>query len=305
MPSVSPSSPNADLPLWLRLLARLPFGSLYALAAALALLLRYVLHYRVSVARSNLQRSFPDLPPRRIESILNDYYRRLGQIIAECLKLATISAEELRQRVIITNLHLLQREIDAGRSVILLAAHLGNWEWQLQGTAVQIQSPIDAAYKPLHGARSNRLLLQLRSRFGARMVAAKKLMRVVARSRGAVHVVALMADQIPASSSGRHWLNFLGRETAFYPGPGEIARLTGYTALFAGMRRCSRGHYEITFQPLATAGEPCEPQAFTARYAQLLEAQIRQDPANWMWSHRRWKLAPPVATTAAGQAASG
>lgn len=293
MSSVSPHSHDAPLPLWLRTLARLPFGVLYTLAALLSVLLRYLLRYRVKVARSNLRRCFPDLTAAQIETILNDYYWRLGQIVVECLKLATITAEELRQRVSVTNLQLVQHEVDAGRSVILLAAHLGNWEWQLQGVAVRIQSPIDAAYKPLHGARADRMLLQLRSRFGARMVAAKKLVRTVARSRGQVHVVALMADQIPSSSSGRHWLRFLGRETAFYPGPGEIARMTGYTALFARMRRCGRGRYEITFEPVVSAGEQIEPQTCTARYAQLLEAQIRQDPANWIWTHRRWKLAPP------------
>lgn len=296
MTSESARGSNSTMPLWIRALSRLPFWLLYALAAVLSLLLRYVLRYRIGVARTNLQRSFPDLAPARIESILNSFYWRLGQIVVECLKLVSISADDLRRRVTFTNLPLVQREIDAGRSVILLAAHLGNWEWQLQGVVVQLQTPIDAAYKPLHGARANRTLLQLRSRFGARMVAAKKLVRVVARSRSQIHVVALMADQNPASSDGRHWLTFLGRETAFYPGPGEIARMTGYPTLFASMRRRCRGHYEITFHPVVAAGEQLEPEAFTARYARLLEAQIQADPANWIWTHRRWKLAPAAAT---------
>jgi KDO2-lipid IV(A) lauroyltransferase len=104
-----------------------------------------------------------------------------------------------------------------------------------------------------------------------------------------------MADQIPASSGGRHWLAFFGRATAFYPGPGEIGRMTGYAAFFTSMHRTARGHYEMTLHPVAAAGERLEPEVFTARYAQLLEAQIRAAPSDWMWTHRRWKLAPPVA----------
>ncbi|HEY3809675.1 MAG TPA: lysophospholipid acyltransferase family protein [Steroidobacteraceae bacterium] len=283
------------VPLWLRACSRLPFGLLYALATALCFLLRYVLRYRVRVARANLRGCFPELPPERIEAILNSYYRSLGQIVAECIKLATMSSDELRRRVQLPNLELLARELAAGRSVILLAAHLGNWEWQLQGTTVRSDVPIDAAYKPLHSAGADELLLRVRSRLGARMVPAKKLVRVVARARGQLHIVALMADQIPASSAGRHWVSFFGRPTAFYPGPAEIARMTGYVAMFAGMQRTSRGHYEISFEPLARAGEVLAPEAFTARYAQLLEAEIRRDPANWIWTHRRWKLAPPQA----------
>ena len=285
------------MPLWLRVLARLPFGVLYFLGALLSLLLRYVLRYRVGVARSNLRACFPEFDARRIDAVLNSYYRRLGEIIAECLKLASLSADELRQRVRFTNIGLVQSELSAGRSVILLAAHLGNWEWQLQGIVVHSSTPVDAAYKPLHSATADGVLLQLRSRLGARMIPAKKLVRAVARNRNQVHMVALMADQIPSSSAGRHWVQFLGRATAFYPGPGEIAHMTGYATVFAGMRRVRRGYYEITFERVLAAGERLEPEAFTARYAQLLEASIRLDPPNWIWTHRRWKLAPPPATS--------
>jgi KDO2-lipid IV(A) lauroyltransferase len=197
------------------------------------------------------------------------------------------------RRVLIPNLAELRAETAAGRSIIFLAAHLGNWEWQLQGIMVQLGVPIDAAYKPLHLASADRAVLLLRSHFGARMVAAKKLLRVVARHRHQVHAIALMADQIPMSSgSGRHWLTFLGQPTAFYPGPAEIAHATGYATYFPCMRRLSRGYYELYFAPMTAAGERLESEAFTARYARVLEAQIRSDPANWMWSHRRWKLTP-------------
>jgi KDO2-lipid IV(A) lauroyltransferase len=292
------------MPLWLRALARLPFGVLYALGALGSLLLRYVLHYRVRIARDNLRRCFPEFDAQRIDDILNSYYRSVGQIAVEILKLATLSADQLRQRVRFTNIELVQDQLSSGRSVILLAAHLGNWEWQLQGIAVLSGGvPIDAAYKPLHGATADRLLLQLRSRFGARMIPAKKLVRTVARGRNQLHMVALMADQIPSSSAGRHWVQFLGRPTAFYPGPGEIARMTGYATVFAAMHRRSRGFYEITFERVQDAGEQLEPAAFTARYAALLEAQIRRDPPNWIWTHRRWKLAPPpAAAITAGEA---
>lgn len=283
------------LPPWLRALGRLPLGLLYACGALLAFLLRHVLHYRVRIARENLRRCFPDYDPARISTVLDDYYRRLGQILAECLKLPGMRVEELRERVRFANLEVVQRELDAGRSVILLAAHLGNWEWQLQGIVAHTGTPVDAAYKPLHSRAADHALLALRSRFGARMVPAKKLVRAVARARGQLHLVALMADQIPSSSAGRHWVTFLGRETAFYPGPGEIARMTGYATVFAGMRRVRRGYYEISFQAVSQAGEKPEPEQLTRRYAQLLETEIRADPANWIWTHRRWKLAPPSA----------
>lgn len=289
------NSATYPLPRSVSLLARLPFGVLYTLTHALAWVLRYLLRYRLQVVRGNLQRCFPQLAPAALDQIVNRYYRHLGEVAAEVIKLGSLSADELRERVRFPNLELLQQETQAGRAAILVAAHLHNWEWQLQGIAVHLGVPIDAAYKPLRGAWADRALLALRSRFGARMVSAKQLPRAIARHRSQVRIIALMADQVPASTDRRHWLRFLGSPTAFYPGPALIARTTGYATFFAATRRVARGRYEIRFERMTAAQERLDPQTFTACYAHLLEAQIRADPPGWLWSHRRWKIAPPIA----------
>jgi lauroyl/myristoyl acyltransferase len=55
---------------------------------------------------------------------------------------------------------------------------------------------------------------------------------------------------------------------------------------------------------MAAAGERLDPEVFTQRYARMLELQIRADPADWMWTHRRWKLAAPLPLTPGTQVAS-
>ena len=55
----------------------------------------------------------------------------------------------------------------------------------------------------------------------------------------------MVADQEPTTSEHKHWTRFLNRETAFYMGAEEIARVTRYPAFFVGMRRVSRGFYEM------------------------------------------------------------
>jgi KDO2-lipid IV(A) lauroyltransferase len=302
MPKDTPNQPLAavqgKIALWLRLLAGLPWGVLYAITGALAWVMRYVLRYRLHVARDNLQRCFPDLPGAEIERLLTLHYRQLGQVMAEFIKLARLSAAELSARVAMVNLAGVQAETQAGRAVLLLGAHHCNWEWSLHGVALQVGVPMEAAYKPLHSAAADRQLRLLRERFGARLIAAKKMLREVARRRHEVRAVAMIADQVPASSDGRLWLHFLGRETAFYPGPAQLARSTGYAAFFAAMTRTGRGQYQIEFQPVCAAGERLEPEAFTARYAERLETLIRANPADWTWTHRRWKLRRPEEPTA-------
>ena len=176
------------------------------------------------MARENLQRCFPERSKAEIDALLNAYYRQLAQVAVEFLKMAGMSAEQMQARLRPLNFERVRAETAAGRSVILLAAHQCNWEWALQGTTMQLDVPVDAAYKPLHGAASDRELRKLRVRFGAHLIAAKRLVREVVQRRRQIeaHAVALLADQAPTSSQGRHWLTFLGRDTAFYPG---LARL--------------------------------------------------------------------------------
>lgn len=279
------------MPLWIRALSWLPLPLLYALMGSLAWLVRYVLRHRVSQVRANLSACFPELDRERIEGILNASYRNLAQVAAEFIKMARLSAEQLRDRVRTSHFEPVLAQIAAGHSVLLLSSHQCNWEWALQGTALNLPVPISAAYKPLHSDRADAQLRRLRARFGVHLVAAKRLAREVIRHRRELRAVGIMADQMPSSSGGRHWLTFLGRDTAFYPGPAEIARMTGFAAYFIAMRRIRRGHYELEAQAIAGADEQLEPQTFTARYAERIEQQIRRDPSNWMWLHRRWKFA--------------
>jgi KDO2-lipid IV(A) lauroyltransferase len=282
-------------------LSKLPFGVLYRLTAAIMWLLRRVFRFRVEVARDNLRRCFPDRSESEIDALLGDYYRNLAEVAAECIKTADLSADQLRSHLHVHNVERVNAETRAGRSVLLLGAHQCNWEWTLQVTVLFLGVQVEAAYKPLHSERFDRELRTLRCRYGAHLIAAKRLVREIVRRRGELHAVALHADQMPSSSGRRQWLTFLGRETAFYPGPAEIARITGYAAFFVPLRRLSRGHYHADFVPLCAAGERADVAVFTERYARLVEEMIRANPADWTWVHRRWKSAPP-AELAAGQA---
>jgi KDO2-lipid IV(A) lauroyltransferase len=281
------------LPLWLRALSRLPWGALYAIGAFLALIAYRVLRYRLSVVRANIAASFPELAPVERRTLERRYYRGLGELLAEVVKAATIGRAELLRRVSLPNLELLRGELEAGRSVLVVGAHQGNWEWMLLALSAQLGYPLDAAYKPLRGARGERLMHGIRTRFGGILVPAKELLAHTLRRRGA-RALAMVADQEPVSSDHKWWTQFLGRPTAFYMGPEKIAQAARLAVMFAGVTRIARGRYRVEFQRLAAARAPSMPGAITERYARLVEAQVLASPAEWTWSHRRWKLRRPV-----------
>jgi len=272
------------------MLSAVPFPAHYALASFLGWLAYRVFPYRQEVVRENMTKAFPELDEAGLRSTMKRYYLGFAQVLVELIKAASLPADEFLRRVKINGLEGPRALLDAGKPVLLVAAHQCNWEWMLLGLSQQLGYRIDAAYKPLVNPWAEREMLAIRTRFGSRLVPAKTLLGDIIKHRKDVRAVCMVADQEPTTSEHKHWTRFLNRETAFYLGAEEIARVTRYPAFFVGMRRLKPGFYEIDVQPLTREGETLTTGEMTERYARLVEAQIRAAPPDWPWSHKRWRL---------------
>lgn len=277
-----------------KFLSRLPMGVLYAFSTFLYVLAFYVVRHRRQVIHEQLDKVFPGSSAAERELIHKRFLRNFCDVMVEVLKSVSMTEADMRARVRIVNLDLARRYLDGGQSVMFVTSHLCNWEWLLHGVALQLGFPVDAAYKPLHDQWAERLMLRIRSRFGARLVPAKELLADILRRRGVVRAMAMNADQAPVSTDKRYWTKFLGQDTAFYVGAEQIARATRLPILYAGMRRIRRGHYEVELQPLWDGQEAAAPHALTERYARACEADVLKCPADWLWSYRRWRLKKPL-----------
>lgn len=278
---------------------------LYALADFLAWIAYRIARYRAHVVRPNLQKAFPQLEAGAIERLMRDYYRGFAEVLVEIIKSARMSLEQMRERVHIVNPGLLRERLARNQSVLLVAAHQCNWEWMLLALSADLGYPLDAAYKPLVNTWAEREMLTIRERFGARMVPAQNLLADVLQRGRITRAVALVADQEPVQSERKHWLRFLNRDSAFFLGAEEIARVTRAPTFFIAMRRLRRGVYEMRFELLAEpASEKLRAGDITERYAARVEEQIRDAPADWPWSHKRWKLHKPLYGTASRAAGS-
>jgi Kdo2-lipid IVA lauroyltransferase/acyltransferase len=279
---------------WARLVARVPLRMLYGLASVIGWLTFRVFPHREHVVRENLSKAFPDFSEPQLREVIRRYYYGYAQMLVEVIKSVSLPAAELRRRVRIANLEGPRAMLASGQSVLLVAAHQCNWEWMLLALSLELGYPLDAAYKPLVDNWAEREMKKLRTRFGSRLVPAKELLADIIRRREVVRAVAMVADQEPTTSEHKYWTRFLGRDTAFYMGPEEIARVTRFPVFFVAMRRLSRGQYEMEFKLLAEAGQVLPSGALTERYARLVEEQIHAAPADWPWSHKRWKLKKSV-----------
>lgn len=278
----------------IKFLSRLPMRALYALSGFLYVLAFYVVRHRHRVIQEQLDKVFPGSSAAERELIHKQFLRNYCDVMVEVLKSVSMSESDMRAHVRIVNIDVARRYLDAGQSVMFVTSHLCNWEWLLHGVALQLGFPVDAAYKPLHDQWAERLMLKIRSRFGARLVPAKELLADFLRRRGIVRAVAMNADQAPVSTDKRYWTRFLGQDTAFYVGAEQIARATRLPLLYAAMRRSRRGYYEVEFKTLWDGKEAAASNEMTERYARVCEADVLKSPADWLWSYRRWRLIKPL-----------
>ena len=278
----------------IKFFSRLPLRALYAFSTFLYLLAFYVVRHRHHVIRGQLEKVFPEWSDAERKRIHKRFLKNFCDVVIEVLKSVSMTEDDMRGRVRIVNLDAARQYLDAGQSVMLVTSHLCNWEWLLHGVTLQLGYPVDAAYKPLHDQWAERLMLGIRSRFGARLVPAKELLADFLRRRGVVRAVAMNADQAPVSTDKRYWTLFLGQDTAFYIGAEQIARATRLPILYVRVRRVRRGYYEVGLKQLWDGREATEPNTVTERYARACELDVLASPADWLWSYRRWRLKKPL-----------
>jgi len=287
---VEDRKPFERFPWWLRLLSAIPLRAWYAIASFLAFVLDRILHNRQDVVDMQLEACFPDKDADWVASTRHAFFRNFADVTVEIVKATSMSPEEIDRRVTFENPEAPRAALASGQSIIIVTSHNCNWEWALLKLSRAMGAPVHATYKPLKGEFGDRLMLTIRSRFGAEMISARRLLMRVLRYRGPARIVAMVTDQAPTESGVRYFTDFMGLDTAFFIGPEAIARAGKLPVWYLAMRRESRGHYRINFRQIATAGEELAPGALIERYVDEVETLTRENPPDWLWNYRRWKV---------------
>jgi KDO2-lipid IV(A) lauroyltransferase len=69
-----------------------------------------------------------------------------------------------------------------------------------------------------------------------------------------------------------------------------LSRKFGCPVLYYRVERLRRGFYEIVFEEICSDPSVMPEKGITLAYARILERDIRKQPEQWLWSHRRWKM---------------
>jgi KDO2-lipid IV(A) lauroyltransferase len=274
---------------FLYLLSLLPFAVLYFLSDGIYFFLYYVFGYRRAIVISNLKIAFPDKSDKELKKISKQFYHNLTDTFVEIIKLISMSDKTFEKRCK-GDFSLIEDLIKNGRNIQLHAGHQFNWEYGSLFMAKAITSiPTYAVYMPLKNNAMEKLFLIIRQKYGTVFIKAtefKKRREEIFKERFAFF---LGADQNPGNPASAYWQNYFSKPAPFITGP-EVGGIKNDTAIvFVRSKIIKRGQYVLECELCCENAITTSVGQITGAFRDFLEKIIREEPHNYLWTHRRWK----------------
>ena len=272
------------------LLHLLPERILYLLSDLLYLLMYYVAGYRKKVVYRNLEKAFPEYDKLEIKRIAKKFFRHLSDLMLESAVSHFYSESLALKKITYKNPELLNELYGKGKQVMAVLGHYGNWEY-MSSLGLVIDYPVVAIYKPLRNKYFDRMVQKNRNTFEVITVPMDKIARkLIEYHKSNTPVLTLnLGDQRPRYHQIQYWTKFMGRDTPMFLGTEKLARKLDAAVVFLKIRKLKRGRYEMEAELICESPESLKPFEITNRHVAILEDMIREEPAYWLWSHKRWK----------------
>ena len=267
----------------------MPFWVLYRLSDCLYLIIYYTVGYRKKVVMHNLAIAFPEKTIKERVTIAQKFYKNFCDYIVESIKLISLSDREFDKRCK-GDFSIIDELARKGKNIQIHGGHQFNFEYFNLVAARNIHEiPFVGVYMPITNKFFNKIIYKIRSRYGTVLIAKpvfKTYYRQLLRER---YVMMLGADQNPGYINIQYWMNFFGKPAPFVIGPDKGAVKNNLAVVFLQCKKPKRGYYVYECTEITENAGDFKKGELTLLYRDFLERIIKDDPANYLWTHKRWK----------------
>jgi KDO2-lipid IV(A) lauroyltransferase len=272
-------------------IAQIPKNQLLFFGKMLGNLLYYLAAPQRRVVRRNLQFSHIESSPQQIQSFAKRIFQHFGITILELLQMTCFSQKELLANLHIENKEILAEALARQRGIVLVSAHLGNYEMAWQYVPCYFGRQIVGVAKKMRNVRLDRFIHQIRTRFGNRILYKKGALPEMVQTLRQGEIVGILMD-ISRRFEGVE-VTFLGRRATATPAAALLGIRCKSPIIPAFCHRNGNGKLIVCVEhPIEiqrTKDLRFDLQKNTQLITDRVEQALRNYPEQWNWMLKRWK----------------
>jgi len=274
-----------------RVLIGMPFARVRRFGHRLGAVAHALLPGKRRLALRNLARVFPEKSEVERRAIARQAFRIFGATCCEMVATERFSSADVEHRFHATGWEHLEEAVALGRGVCITSAHLGRWELGALYVPMRLGS-LHTVVRPLDNPLVSAEVERSRARFGNTLIpkqGAVRRMLSVLRAHG---TLAVIVDQRVRESAGI-LVPFFGHPAWTSPVLAAVSLRTGAPVVPVFCTAQGSEDFRVRVLPaILPEGEGKEAEGrLTERYLRVVEEEIRADPPQWLWMHRRWLAA--------------
>lgn len=262
------------------------------LAKLLSFVFFYLIPIRKNVVLDNLNKAFPDKSNKEINEIAYKNYISIGITFLEIMAFQKMSRHEILKLVDVENLDIVKPHIDNKKGVILLTAHLANWELGALAMGLLLNQPINVMVKKQRNKYVANWMSSIREKFENIEVPLGVSIREIYKTLISGGVVGIVGDQRGRKEDGIV-VNFFNNPTVTFQGFASLGIKNKVPIIVVLGERLKNGRYRIHIEEIKYDNLPSDLpgkiKELNQRYMTILETQIKLNPEQWLWMHKIWK----------------
>ena len=267
----------------------LPLRLVYCFAVFLADLHYFFAFRDRRFVKANLRVIFPEAKNKQLRKISKKVFRNFAKYLADFFRFEKLNRAYIDKNIKLENLHYFDQALTAGKGVIVLTAHLGNWE--LGGVVLaQLGYPFWAVALSHKNKKVNDFFVAQRARKGVNVIAMGKAIRSCISEIRNNHMVALVGDR-DFTEKGIV-IDFFNKPTHFPEGPAALSLMTGASIIPGFMLRNSDDTFTLRIEKpvefFPTGDKAKDLKNLIKVYNGIFEDYIRRYPDQWYVFRRFW-----------------
>ena len=247
---------------------------------------RHIIHTNLDIA-FNKQLNQKKKKAYGISAFMNLLDTTLGII-----KRDGMNKKEVIQNITFEGEEIVKKYQDAGKKIIFITGHQGNWELLSQSIAIKFDLTLVGVGRKLDSELMDKILKENRERFNVEMVYKKGAMKGCIKALGQNKAVGILVDQAIRANQSIE-VDFFGQRASHTPLASILSRKFQIDLIPAFISTNNYQDYRVKiYEPIKsikTENQEEDLAKLTQLQANAMQQAISEHPTEWFWMHKRWK----------------